>query len=67
MSTSKTKSKIKINPNYLGEVIEITGPNGFTSVEVTENMVEEQEYYTALGFGHLFIVEHAKSEDRGDA
>jgi len=63
---NKKKMKSKINPNYLGAVIEITGPNGFTSVEVTESMVEDQEYYTALGFGHLFV-EDAKSEDRGDA
>lgn len=60
---SKKKITPKINPEYLGKTIEITGPNSTTKVEVTEALAKEHVFYTAIGLGHLFIVEDAKTED----
>ena len=52
-----------MNPEYIGKTIEITGPNSVTKLEVTEALAAEHAFYTAIGLGHLFIIEDAKAED----
>jgi hypothetical protein len=52
-----------VNPEYIGKTIEITGPNSTTKLEVTEALAKEHAFYTAIGLGHLFIIEDAKTED----
>lgn len=60
---SKKKTTPKINPEYIGKTIEITGPNSTTKLEVTETLAAEHAFYTSIGLGYLFIVEDAKAED----
>ena len=60
---SKKKITPKVNLEYLGQTIEITGPNSTTQLEVTEALAAEHAFYTAIGLGHLFIIEDAKAED----
>jgi hypothetical protein len=60
---SKKKITPKVNPEYLGHTLEITGPNSTMKVVVTEALAKEHIYYTSIGLGYLFIVEDAKTED----
>ena len=60
---SKKKITPKINPENHGKSIEITGPNSTTKLEVTEALAKQYAFYTAIGLGHLFIIEDAKTED----